>query len=99
MLDASGYGCLDAHRTGERHSASSYKFVNVHFPACYILLYLVSDDCGGSASCTVVIVCVYRCVCQLLLLNIGNRESLTESNKAFKLSNEHFCQSFDKAGR
>lgn len=67
MLDASGYGCLAAHRKGERLSASSYKFVNVYFPASYILLYLVSGDCGGSASCTVVIVRV----CHLLLLNIG----------------------------
>lgn len=68
MLDASGYGCLAAHRKGERHSASSYKFVNVYFPACYILLYLVSDDSGGSASCTVVIVCVQMFVCHLLRL-------------------------------
>lgn len=74
MLDASGYGCVDAHRKGERHSASSYKFVNIYFPACYILLYLVSNDCGESASCTVVIVCVcvQMWVCHLLLLNIGN---------------------------
>ena len=45
MLDASGYGCLAARKKGERHSASSYKFVNVHFPACYILLYSVAHDC------------------------------------------------------
>lgn len=74
MLDASGYGCLAAHRKGERRSASSYKFVNVYFPACYILLYLVSGDRGGSAS-TVMIVCV--CVCHLL--NSG----LIVTNKAF----------------
>lgn len=52
MLDASGYGCLAAHKKGERHSASSYEFVTVCSSACYILLYLVSDGCDGSASST-----------------------------------------------
>ena len=52
-------------RTGrvERLSAGSYEFVNVHFPARCILLYLVSGDCGGSAICTIMTVRVYRCVC------------------------------------
>lgn len=46
----------------ERLSAGSYKFVNVHFPARCILLYLVSGDCGGSAICTIMTECVCVCV-------------------------------------
>lgn len=53
MLDASGYGCLADHMKGKRHPASSFKFVNVHFPDFYILLYLVAHDCDWSASITV----------------------------------------------
>lgn len=48
---------------GERHSASSYKFVNVYCPARCILLYLVSDDSGGPASYTAMCVCVCADVC------------------------------------
>lgn len=54
MLDVSGYGCLAARGQGERHSASTYKFVNVDFPACSILLHLVSQDSTGSPDCTLV---------------------------------------------
>lgn len=71
MLDASGYGCLAAHRKGERHSASSYKFVTVHSSACYILLDLVSDGDGSASRTALHHVCV--CVYYHLLLNIGNR--------------------------
>lgn len=58
MLDVSGYGCLAAYTQGERHSASSYKFVNVHFPSCYIPLYLISHDSSGSPECTLLCACV-----------------------------------------
>lgn len=58
MLDVSGYGCLAARAQGERHWASSYKFVNVYFPSCYIPLYLVSHDSSGSPDCTLLCMCV-----------------------------------------
>lgn len=97
MLDASGYGCLAAHRKGERHSASSYKFVNVYCPARCILLYLVSDDSGGLASCTAVCVCSCADVCVSSHVTQYEKEGkLTQKNETFMLT---LCASFDKTGR
>lgn len=82
MLDVSGYGCLAARGQGERHSASTYKFVNVYFPACYILLYLVSQDSTRSPDCMLarvsVCVCGWVCACVIILGYILGTEILIQ---------------------
>lgn len=61
MLDASGYGCLAAHKKGERHSASSYEFVTVCSSAAISFSILFQMAVMGQPAAQLFIICVYRC--------------------------------------